>query len=63
LVYYYYSKWSDPEVFDLLLLSELRERVRVKRGQKAEASLGIIDSRVSAGETTAHSIALTDAKK
>lgn len=43
LVYYYYKKWCDLEHFDLLL-SKLRERVRVKKGQKAEASLGIIDS-------------------
>lgn len=43
LVYYYYSKWSNLEVFDLLL-SKLREKIRVKRGQKAEASLGIMDS-------------------
>lgn len=43
LVYYYYSKWSDLEVFDLLL-SRLREKVRVERGQNAAASLGIMDS-------------------
>ncbi|MBD3906222.1 IS5 family transposase [Chryseobacterium sp. Ch-15] len=43
LVYYYYSKWSNLELFDLLL-TNLREEVRVKRGQNAEASLGIIDS-------------------
>ena len=43
LVYYYYKKWSDLEQFDLLL-SKLREHVRIKNGQKAEASLGIMDS-------------------
>jgi len=43
LVYYYYKKWSDLEQFDLLL-SKLRERVRIKKGQNAEASLGILDS-------------------
>jgi putative transposase len=43
LVYYYYKKWSDLEQFDLLL-SKLRECVRVKMGQNAEASLGILDS-------------------
>jgi putative transposase len=43
LVYYYYKKWSDLEQFDLLL-AKLRERVRIKKGQKAEASLGILDS-------------------
>jgi transposase len=43
LVYYYYKKWSDLEQFDLLL-SKLREHVRRKKGQNAEASLGIMDS-------------------
>jgi len=43
LVYYYYKKWSDLERFDLLL-SKLREHVRVKMGQNAQASLGIMDS-------------------
>lgn len=43
LVYYYYSKWADLEQFDLLL-SKLTERVRIKKGQNAQASLGIIDS-------------------
>ena len=43
LVYYYYKKWSDLEQFDLLL-SKLREHVRVKKGQNAQASLGIMDS-------------------
>lgn len=37
LVYYYYSKWSNLEFFDLLLYN-LREKVWVKRGQNAEAS-------------------------
>lgn len=43
LVYYYYRKWSSLGEFDLLL-NNLREKVRVKMGQKAEASLGIMDS-------------------
>lgn len=43
LVYYYYKKWADLEQFDLLL-AKLRERVRVKKGQNAQASLGILDS-------------------
>jgi len=43
LVYYYYRKWSGMEEYDLLL-SKLRESVRLKRGQSAAASLGIIDS-------------------
>lgn len=40
LVYYYYRKWSSLSEFDLLL-NNLREKVRVKMGQKAEASLGV----------------------
>jgi transposase len=43
LVYYYYSKWSTLEIFDLLL-EKLRIKVRVKRGQNSSASLGILDS-------------------
>jgi transposase len=43
LVYYYYKKWADLHQFDLLL-EKIREKVRVKRGQKAEPSLGILDS-------------------
>lgn len=43
LVYYYYSKWAKTEEFDLLL-SKLREKVRLKRNQKREPSLGIMDS-------------------
>jgi transposase len=43
LVYYYYCKWSYLEHFDLLL-SKLTERVRINKGQNAQASLGIIDS-------------------
>lgn len=43
LVYYYFRKWSFYEEFDLLL-SRLRESVRVKRNQNKEPSLGIIDS-------------------
>ena len=43
LVYYYYRKWSSLGEFDLLL-NNLRETVRLKMGQKAEASLGIMDS-------------------
>jgi len=43
LVYYYFRKWSLYEEFDLLL-SRLRESVRFKRKQHAEASLGIMDS-------------------
>ena len=43
LVYYYYKKWSSLSMFDLLL-KKLREKVRVKMGQNAEASLGIMDT-------------------
>lgn len=43
LVYHYYSKWSNAEDFDLLL-SKLREKIRLKRKQKPEPSLGIMDS-------------------
>ena len=41
--YYYYSKWANAEDFDLLL-SKLREKIRLKRNQKKEPSLGIMDS-------------------
>ena len=43
LVYYYYRKWADLDEFDLLL-SKLRERVRVKLKQNAYPSIGIVDS-------------------
>lgn len=42
-VYYHFREWSSLGEFDLLL-NNLREKVRVKMGQKAEASLGIMDS-------------------
>jgi len=43
LVYYYYRKWSFLGEFDLLL-NNLREKACVSMGQKAEASLAIMDS-------------------
>jgi len=43
LVYYYYRKWAFVGEFDLIL-SKLRESVRMKRGQNGEASVGIMDS-------------------
>ena len=43
LVYYYYKKWADHCHFDLLL-EKIREKVRVKQGQRAAVSLGILDS-------------------
>jgi len=43
LVYYYFSKWANSEDFDLLL-SKLREKVRINKGQNGEPGLGIMDS-------------------
>lgn len=43
LVYYYYRKWVDAELFDMIL-DKLRSKVRVSKGQKARATLGITDS-------------------
>ena len=43
LVYYYYRKWVEEELFDKLL-DKLRSKVRIKKGQKARATLGIMDS-------------------
>ena len=43
LFYYYYRRWSSLGEFDLLL-NNLRGKVRVKSGQNAEASVGIMDS-------------------
>lgn len=40
---YYYKKWFDYEQFDLLF-AKLREHVRLKKGQNAQASLGVLDS-------------------
>ena len=43
LVYYYYRKWVEAEVFDKIL-DKLRSKVRVSRNQKPRATLGIMDS-------------------
>lgn len=43
LVYYYFRKWVELEEFDELL-EKLRGKVRVKIGQNALPSLGIMDS-------------------
>lgn len=43
LVYYYYRKWVDEELFDRLL-DKLRGKVRVRKGQKEKATLAITDS-------------------
>ena len=43
LVYYYYRKWVEAEIFDMLL-DKLRSKVRVKNGQGSRPTLGIMDS-------------------
>ena len=43
LVYYYYRKWIDSEVFDMILY-KLRSKVRISKGRQARATLGIMDS-------------------
>lgn len=43
LVYYYYRKWVEAEVFDRVL-DKLRSRIRLSKGQKPRATLGIMDS-------------------
>jgi len=43
VVYYYYRKWVDAELFDKLL-DKLRSKTRVKLNQKALPTLGIMDS-------------------
>lgn len=43
LVYYYYKKWADTDQFDLIL-EQLGSKVRLKMGQEANPSLGIVDS-------------------
>ncbi len=40
---YYYRKWVDGEVFDRVL-DKLRSKVRVNKGQKERATVGIMDS-------------------
>lgn len=43
LVYYYFSKWRDDEVF-VYLNDIIRETVRLHHGKNAQCSVGIIDS-------------------
>ena len=43
LVGYYYRKWIVAELFDIIL-DKLRSKIRVSKGQKARATLGIMDS-------------------
>ncbi len=38
LVYYYYRKWIDSEVFDTIL-DKLRSKVRISKGQQARATI------------------------
>jgi putative transposase len=42
-VYYYYNTWANLDTYDFIL-KKLRGKVRIKMGQKEEASLGIMDS-------------------
>lgn len=43
VVYYYYRKWVNEELYDLIL-EKLRSKIRVKHGQQPRAGLGIMDS-------------------
>jgi len=43
LVYYYFAKWRDEEIF-VYLNDMVRERVREKSTRNAQCSVGIIDS-------------------
>jgi transposase len=43
LVYYYFKKWVEAELFDMLL-DKLRIKARTGKGQNARATLGIMDS-------------------
>ncbi|WP_197492187.1 IS5 family transposase [Arachidicoccus ginsenosidimutans] len=43
IVYYYYRKWINEELNDLIL-EKLRSIIRVRKGQKARATLAIMDS-------------------
>lgn len=43
LVYYYYRKWVESELFDRIL-DKLRSKIRVKNGQVPRPTLGIMDS-------------------
>lgn len=58
LVYYYYRKWSSMGEFDLLL-NNLREKVRVKQGQKPKRAWVLWTVKASAGVITVLSMALT----
>ncbi len=43
IVYYYFRKWVDLEEFDLLL-EKLRGKIRLKKGQNKESTVGVMDS-------------------
>ena len=43
LVYYSYRKWVAAELFDMIL-DKLRSKVRIRKGQKQRATVGIMDS-------------------
>ena len=43
VVYYYFKRWQDKEIYDDLLESSRMEQ-RVAKGQNKDASLGIVDS-------------------
>lgn len=43
IVYYYFRKWVNLEEFDLLL-EKIRGKVRFKKGQVSEPSIGVMDS-------------------
>src|SRR5664279_3017583 len=43
VVYYYYKRWQDEEVYDLIL-EQLRSKARKAKGQNADPSVGIMDS-------------------
>ncbi len=43
IVYYYFRKWVNLEEFDLLL-EKLRGKIRLKKGQTKELTVGVMDS-------------------
>jgi putative transposase len=43
VVYYYYNRWQQEEVYDVIL-EKIRIQLRVSLGQNQDASVGIIDS-------------------
>ena len=43
VVYYYYKRWQEEEVFDIIL-EQLRIKARVSMGQNEDPSVGIVDS-------------------